>query len=59
LRYKRSLRLGSSSSEAVNYFEPGNGRPAEKTVAEIIDDLSPYGPDKVQRFESWLKKFAA
>jgi uncharacterized protein len=40
------------------FFKNGNDRPAEKSVAEIIDDLSPYGPDKVGRFESWLKKFA-
>lgn len=39
------------------FSKNGNGRPSEKTIAEIIDDLSPYGPDKVRRFESWVKKF--
>ena len=34
-----------------------NGRPAEKTIADIIDHLSRYGLEKVQRFESWVKKF--
>jgi uncharacterized protein len=41
------------------FSKNGNSPPAEKTIAEIIDDLSPYGPDKVRRFESWVKKFAA
>ncbi len=41
------------------FSKNGNTPPAEKTIAEIIDDLSPYGPDKVSRFESWVKKFAA
>ena len=41
------------------FSKNGNTPPAEKTIAEIIDDLSPYGPDKVRRFESWVKKFAA
>jgi uncharacterized protein len=41
------------------FSKNGNGRPTEKSVAEIIDDLSRYGTDKVQRFESWVKKFAA
>ena len=41
------------------FSKNGNGRPTEKSVAEIIDDLSLYGTDKVQRFESWVKKFAA
>jgi len=43
------------SSEAIYYFEPGNRRPAEKSIG----DLSPCGPDKVQRFESCVKKFEA
>lgn len=41
------------------FSKNGNGRPPEKSIAEIIDDLSPYGPDKVRRFESWVKKFEA
>ena len=39
------------------FSKNGNGRPAEKPIAEIIDSLSRYGPDKVQRFESWVKMF--
>ena len=41
------------------FSKTGNGRPAEKSIAEIIDNLSRYGPDKAQRFESWVKKFEA
>jgi uncharacterized protein len=41
------------------FSKNGNGRPTEKSIAEIIEDLKHYGPDKVQRFESWLKTFAA
>jgi len=41
------------------FSKNGNTPPTGKTIAEIIDDLSPYGPDKVSRFESWVKKFAA
>jgi len=45
---------------ADKYFSKNsNGRPAENSIAEIIDNLSRYGPDKVQRFESWTKKFEA
>ena len=39
------------------FSKNGNALPAEKTIAEIIDELSRYGPDKVRRFESWVKKF--
>ena len=34
-----------------------NGRRAEKSIADIIDNLSRYGPEKVQRFESWVQMF--
>jgi uncharacterized protein len=39
------------------FSKNGNGRPAEKSIAEIIDNLSRYGPDKVNRFESWVQMF--
>jgi uncharacterized protein len=39
------------------FSKNGNGRPTEKSVTEIIDSLSPYGPEKVQRFESWVQMF--
>lgn len=41
------------------FSKNGDGRPTEKSIAEIIDNLSRYGPDKVARFESWVKKFEA
>jgi uncharacterized protein len=41
------------------FSKSGNGRPAEKSIAEIFDNLSHYGPDKVERFEFWVKKFEA
>ena len=41
------------------FSKNGNGRPIEKSIAEIIDNLSRYGPDKVGRFESWVKRFEA
>jgi uncharacterized protein len=39
------------------FSKNGNDRPAEKSIAEIIDNLNHYGPDKVQRFESWVQMF--
>ncbi len=39
------------------FSKNGNDHPTEKPIAKIIDKLSRYGPDKVQRFESWVKKF--
>jgi uncharacterized protein len=39
------------------FSKNGNGRPAEKSIAEITDKLSRYGPEKVQRFESWVSIF--
>jgi len=39
------------------FSKNGNGRTAKKSIAEIIDNLSRYGPDKVERFESWAQMF--
>ena len=39
------------------FSKNGNGRPTEKPIQKIIDSLAPYGPEKVQRFESWVKMF--
>jgi len=39
------------------FSKNGNGRSAEKSITEIINSLSRYGPDKVCRFESWVKMF--
>jgi len=41
------------------FSKNGNARPTEKSIAEIVDNLSRYGPDKIARFESWVKKFEA
>jgi uncharacterized protein len=39
------------------FSKNGNGRSAEKSIAEIINSLSRYGADKVRRFESWVQMF--
>ena len=39
------------------FSKNGNGRPAEKSIPEIIDNLYRYGPDKAKRFESWAEMF--
>ena len=39
------------------FSKNGNGRPAEKSITEIIANLSHYGRDKVKRFESWVRMF--
>ena len=39
------------------FSKNGTARPAEKSITEIIHNLNRYGPDKVQRFESWVKMF--
>jgi uncharacterized protein len=39
------------------FSKNGNGRPAEKPIPEIIENLSRYGPDKARRFESWVQMF--
>ena len=39
------------------FSKNGNGQPTEKPIQEIIDSFAPYGPEKVQRFESWVKMF--
>jgi uncharacterized protein len=39
------------------FSKNGNGRPAEKSIQEIIENLSCYGPEKARRFESWVRMF--
>ena len=41
------------------FSKNGNGSSTEKSIAEIIDNLSRYGKDKVLRFESWVQMFGA
>lgn len=43
---------------ADKFFSKNNHHPpAEKSISDIIDSLNRYGPDKVQRFESWVQRF--
>ena len=39
------------------FSKNGNGHHPEKSISEIIGNLSRYGPDKVRRFESWVQMF--
>lgn len=40
------------------FSKNGNGRRAEeKSVEKIIDGLQRYGPEKVKRFQRWVKMF--
>ena len=39
------------------FSKNGNGQHQEKSIPDIIDNLSRYGPDKVRRFESWVQMF--
>jgi hypothetical protein len=44
--------------DANKFFSKnGKAQPAETSITEIIENLNRYGPDKVQRFESWVKMF--
>jgi uncharacterized protein len=40
------------------YSKSGNGKKAEaKTVGNIVSNLKRYGPDKINRFQSWVEMF--
>ena len=39
------------------FSKNGNGSSREKSVAEIIESLSGYGADKVERFMEWVQLF--
>ena len=39
------------------FSKNGNGRSAEKPISKILKKLSRRGPEKVQRFKSWVKMF--
>ncbi|MGD9044881.1 MAG: HDIG domain-containing protein [Desulfobacterales bacterium] len=39
------------------FSKNSKAEPAEKSIPEIIANLKHYGPDKVKRFETWVKKF--
>ncbi len=39
------------------FSKNGNGRSAEKPISKILKKLSRRGPEKVQRFKSWIQMF--
>ena len=39
------------------FSKNGNGNGREKSIAEVLKEIEPYGPDKVKRFEGWLQLF--
>ena len=39
------------------YSKNGTGAEKEKTIANILENLAPYGADKVQRFKKWAAMF--
>ena len=40
------------------FSKTNNGKKTEeKSVAQIITELDPYGPAKVKRFQSWVDRF--
>ena len=39
------------------YSKNGNSNENEKTIADIIESLAPFGADKVQRFKKWVAIF--
>jgi uncharacterized protein len=41
------------------FSKNGGGRPTGKPIREIIASLNRHGPEKVQRFESWVRQFEA
>jgi uncharacterized protein len=59
---QRDMRPVSIEEEIICYAdkffsksETGNGK--EKSVADILTELAPYGQDKVDRFLSWVDRF--
>lgn len=40
------------------YSKNGKAGVCEKSVAEIMAGLKPYGPDKIERFQEWVDLFA-
>ena len=59
---KRDMLPLSIEEQIISYadkFYSKNGISAEteKTIADIIESLAPYGEDKVQRFNQWVTLF--
>lgn len=59
---ERDMRPVSIEEEIICYADKffsknGGGRPHEKSVAEILEDLGRYGEDKAERFMRWVERF--
>jgi uncharacterized protein len=59
---QRDMRPLSLEEQIICYADKffsknGNGSSREKSVAEIIESLSGYGADKVERFMGWVQLF--
>ena len=39
------------------FSKNGNGSGAEKSVAQILDGMKPYGEDQTSRFLAWVERF--
>ena len=39
------------------YSKNGNGKPTEKSIKKILKNLKRHGPEKVERFKSWVEMF--
>ena len=39
------------------FSKNGSDTPREKSIAEILESLTPYGSDKVERFLGWMELF--
>jgi len=39
------------------FSKNGRGGGREKSIAEILPEIEPYGPDKVKRFKGWVALF--
>jgi uncharacterized protein len=58
----RDMRPVSIDEQIICYADKffsknGNGGGREKTIAEILQEIGSYGPDKIKRFKQWLALF--
>lgn len=59
---QRDMRPVTLEEQIICYADKffsknGDGAPREKSVAEILESLRPYGLDKVERFRGWTEVF--
>ncbi len=59
---ERNMQPLSIEEQIIGYADKffsknGNGTQEEKTVANILENLAPFGADKVQRFKNWVSLF--